>query len=254
MACRLWAVVLVISEVHYHHHGLAVGCFWTLVRGCRWGVMWLFWLVPSVWVACVLQLLRIKRNSRREFILTVFEMFLCRVMWWSGLWTRLALRCWSCFNQASPSKATEQYRVASASYAAFLSVIAISCLLWAQAQSARSRVKRTGQCSANLSSQRSELLSTAAASSTEVDSLASLQVPDAPAPPEQLEKATTNQTIWDSMSLRVRNTVVVCSTQCRLISVLSLLLIGCRAVYTGWVDSTSGSRAQLCVARSHRWC
>lgn len=35
IAAKLWAVVLLVSEVHYRHHGAATGFFWKMAKAAR---------------------------------------------------------------------------------------------------------------------------------------------------------------------------------------------------------------------------
>jgi hypothetical protein len=104
---RIWGVILLVSDVHRAHRAAATGRVWVLLRGAKHIVLWVAWILPTVWVISL------------------------RV---SGVWERLSLACYACFNSEQPSAATVSYRLASSSLAAGLSVVALGVLVWAQRQ------------------------------------------------------------------------------------------------------------------------
>eukprot|EP01051_Picozoa_sp_SAG22_P010266 SAG22_NODE_912_length_6534_cov_2.967211_3_plen_223_part_00 len=113
VASQLWGVVLLVAEIHLGHRRAAAGAggLWKLVRAGKYAVLWAAWVLPSVWAFG---------------------------LWVSGLWSRLDVRCWSCFNSAQPGRATIQYRLAASGVSAGLALVALGCLIWAQRQVADS--------------------------------------------------------------------------------------------------------------------
>lgn len=110
-ASRLWGVILLVAEIHLGHSNAAAeaGGIWTLLRAGKYVVLWVAWILPTVWVC---------------------------TLWFSGLWPTLDLDCWSCSSSdpRNPSASVRSYRLATSGVAAGLAAIAIGCLIWAQRQ------------------------------------------------------------------------------------------------------------------------
>lgn len=122
MASRLWGVIIVVSDIHRVYRGAdpsASGhhrCFWRVVKCTKHGILWLAWVLPSVWVGALSA---------------------------SGLWTRLGLSCWGCVTfefvpingndellKPVLTKAARQYNIASSMLAVAMASVVIAALLW----------------------------------------------------------------------------------------------------------------------------
>eukprot|EP01043_Picozoa_sp_COSAG02_P036146 COSAG02_NODE_2631_length_8391_cov_16.487096_1_plen_805_part_00 len=110
-ASRLWGVVLLVAEIHLGHSNAAAqsGGIWRLLRAGKYVVLWVGWVLPSIWVGTLV---------------------------FSQLWSKLDLECWSCFSSqpGHPDVYVIRYRLAASGVAAGLAAIAIGCLIWAQRQ------------------------------------------------------------------------------------------------------------------------
>ena len=105
-------MIIIVSDIHRLHKEAATSSLlWKIVRLGKWGVLWTAWLLPSLWVA---------------------------LLWGTGIWERLDLTCWACFNSREESSAMtgayREYALASSGLALCLSVVAIGGLVWEQRQ------------------------------------------------------------------------------------------------------------------------
>lgn len=111
-ASRIWGVIIIVSDIHRLHKEAATSSLlWKVVRLGKLGILWIAWMLPSLWVL---------------------------LMWGTGLWARLDLACWSCFGSRDQPVAMpvayRDYALASSGLAACLSIVAIAGLVWEQRQ------------------------------------------------------------------------------------------------------------------------
>ena len=114
-ASRIWGVIIIVSDIHrLHKEAATTSVLWKVVRVGKWGILWVAWLLPSLWVG---------------------------LLWGSGLWARLDLTCWACFNSRDQSSAMSvadrNYALSSSALASCLALVAIAGLLWEQRQRRR---------------------------------------------------------------------------------------------------------------------
>lgn len=116
VASRIWGVIIIVSDIHrLHKEAATTSVLWKVVRVGKWGILWVAWLLPGVWLG---------------------------TLWATGLWSRLDQTCWACFNSRGDdemSKAEETYQVASSVLALCLALVAIVGLVWEQRQRRKPR-------------------------------------------------------------------------------------------------------------------